>query len=825
MRKLLLPGHHSIWLLPEAAQYPVRVLFATSLSDFPMWLFRSRPRRIALAFLALVGLWGAPDCHAAALSPRSGWTFAPGAEDLIQAGSWSCVSQVTANPNSLTITAAASYVTPINTSGPRLLVQGDFSVLATLSAPASTGTFLTLVGTLQTGTAFWTGLKRLDVGTANGSISVNYWMGDSPNAVATGFPLPPGAGDPINLEVARIGSQIVVFVNGSEAGRLADPGIFGSGQVYLGFNAAPQNTLTVLALAAAVPAGGSSKVSLSSSYLQVIPRTGSALRDLAGQRGFLVGAAVNPSLLSIDAYARTLGGEFNLVVPENAMKFAETEPARDQYNFCAADQIVAFAQANGMKIRGHNLVWQQDLPAWLTNGKFSSDEAAKILQDHIVTVAGRYKGKLIAWDVVNEAIAYGPPYDPQPSYWLTTLGSGYIDQAFRWAHDADPFAKLFYNDTGGEGLGAKSDAVYNLVQGLISRGVPIDGVGLQMHTTTTGAPSVDSISANIKRLGALGLEVHITEMDVRVPVPASASDLAAQATVYKNVASACLANSNCTALLTWGVSDANSWIPGAYPGFGAALLFDQQFQPKPAWQAVAGLFAPPPGSVQISNGGIVIHGGTSPNVSPGSLVDVYGSNLATLPVSAPADAATLPVTLGGVQVAINGIPAPLVYVSPSLIILQVPYSTAVGSATTAVISNGTSSGPAPMNVQAAAPSILIYRANRAVAQNQDGSTNSSSNCAAVGTYATAYLIGSGPLDNPIPTGAVAPTLPLSSETLTTTVTLGGTAAPLIFAGMTPTSVGLMQVDFQVPSLPAGDLPLQVTIGTAQSNQPLFCVGH
>jgi endo-1,4-beta-xylanase len=540
------------------------------------------------AIMALAWLGAAPDVHAA-LSPRAGWKFAPGAEDLIQTGSWSCVSQVTANANSLTIAAGSSFVTPINTSGPRLQVEGDFSVLATLSAPSSTGTYLTLVGALHTGTAFWTGLKRLDVGASNGSLTVNYWTGDSASAVSQVFSLPSGTGDPFHLEVARIGAQIVVFVNGLEAGRVPDPGTFDSGQVYLGFNAAPQNTLTVAALAAAIPASGSSKVSLFSSYLQVAPRTGSGLRDLAGQRGFLVGAAVDPSLLSVDAYARTLGGEFNLVVPENAMKFAATEPARGQYNFCGADQVVAFAQANGMKIRGHTLVWQQSLPTWLTQGNYSSADAAKILQDHIAAVAGRYKGKLIAWDVVNEAIAYGAPYGPQPSYWLTMLGSGYVEMAFRWARDADPTAKLFYNDTGGEGLGAKSDAVYNLVAGLVSRGVPIDGVGLQMHATLAGAPSASSISTNLKRLGALGLEVHITEMDVRLPVPASANDLAVQAAVYRNVLSACLENSNCTALLTWGVSDANSWIPAAYPGFGAALLFDPQFLPKPAMAAIEGL--------------------------------------------------------------------------------------------------------------------------------------------------------------------------------------------------------------------------------------------
>ncbi len=163
--------------------------------------------------------------------------------------------------------------------------------------------------------------------------------------------------------------------------------------------------------------------------------------------------------------------------------------------------------------------------------------------------------------------------------------------AFNWAHATDPNAKLFYNDYGGEGLGAKSDAIYALVQGMISRGVPINGVGLEMHLQLAGAPSESDISANIARLGALGLEVHISEMDVRLAVNAngvaSAADLASQATLYQNVLSACQANSNCTEFLTWGITDLYSWIPSSFPGYGAGLLLDQQYNPKPAYTSVA----------------------------------------------------------------------------------------------------------------------------------------------------------------------------------------------------------------------------------------------
>jgi uncharacterized protein (TIGR03437 family) len=505
------------------------------------------------------------------------------------------------------------------------------------------------------------------------------------------------------------------------------------------------------------------------------------------------------------------------------MKFAETEPAAHSFNFCAADQIVAYAQANGMKIRGHNLVWQQDLPAWLTSGNYSAADAAAILKEHIDTVVGYYKGKLIEWDVVNEAIAYSAPYGPQPSYWLNQLGSGYIDQAFQWAHAADPNVKLYYNDTGGEGLGAKSDAVYNLVQGMVSRGIPINGVGLQMHVGLTSAPSQADISSNIARLGALGLEVHITEMDVRVATPASAADLAAAAVIYQNVLSACRANSNCTALLTWGVSDAYSWIPSSYPGFGAALLLDAQYQPKPAYTAVAGVLRSAGSTPRplIGTGGVVIHGGTAAVVSPGSLVDIYGSSLAPAPATTPG--LPLPTSLGNVQVTVNGTPAPLYYVSSGLIVFQIPYSAVPGPVLVQVKANGVAGSSASTTVQQAAPSLLTYGANRAVVQNQDYTVNGPGNCAAPGSYLTAYLIGSGPLDNPVTTGAAAPQTPLSRETLTTTATLGSVSAPASYAGLTPGSVGLVQVNFQAPNT-AGDLPFSVQIGSFTSNQALVCVG-
>ena len=225
---------------------------------------------------------------------------------------------------------------------------------------------------------------------------------------------------------------------------------------------------------------------------------------------------------------------------------------------------------------------------------------------------------------------------------------------------------------------------------------------------------------------------------------------------------------------------------------------------------------------EVATGGVVIHAGVSPAVSPGSLVDIYGTNLAPATASAAAGPA-LPIALGGVEVLVNGTAAPLIYVSPAIVIFQLPYETPPGTAQLVVLSDNTAGAPAPVAVQQSAPSILTYGGNRAVVLNQDYSVNGPANGAQPGSVAMAYLIGSGPLDNPIATGAPAPNSPLSRETLATTVTVGGSPAVVQFAGMAPGFAGLVQLNFTVPNLPPADYPLQVTIGSASSNQPLIAV--
>ena len=319
------------------------------------------------------------------------------------------------------------------------------------------------------------------------------------------------------------------------------------------------------------------------------------LRQAADRAGILIGVAVRPSLFSEAAYSGTLAREFNMVEPEDAMKWWVVRRNQGSFDFAEGDTVVRFALAHGMKVRGHCLVWDHDNPEWLTQGHFTPDQLSQLLHEHIATVVKHYAGQVFAWDVVNEAMdergrSKDSPWYNQPGIGFSGKGSAYVEQAFRWAREADPHALLFYNDAEGEGMNRKSDAIYAMVKDFKQRGVPIDGIGLQLHIGQLDFDTT-AVGANIARLTALGLQVHITELDVSLPVDsagyASMEDLRRQADVYAAVARGCLQNRGCTAIQTWGFTDKYSWIGSHSHGLrGAALPFDRNYKIKPAYQAI-----------------------------------------------------------------------------------------------------------------------------------------------------------------------------------------------------------------------------------------------
>jgi endo-1,4-beta-xylanase len=309
----------------------------------------------------------------------------------------------------------------------------------------------------------------------------------------------------------------------------------------------------------------------------------------------MTGAAAASRFLAEADYSAILGSEFSQLQPENEMKFGPIHPRPDTdpnpYDFKGGDALVAFAQNHKMVVRGHTLVWHRQVPQWVDKGGFSAPQLADILHSHIKTVMTHYASKVYAWDVVNEAFEDDGTMRHTIWYDQPGIGSGagtrYIEQALRWARENDPGAKLFYNDYDAEEMNKKSDAIYAMAKDFKTRGVPLDGVGFQAHVSLRfdDPAKLKSFAKNLERFAKLGLELHITELDVRLD-DSSPAALAAQAKLYGEITTLCVQQPACKVLQTWGFTDKHSWIPGFYKGQGWALLWDDRYEKKPAYAAV-----------------------------------------------------------------------------------------------------------------------------------------------------------------------------------------------------------------------------------------------
>jgi endo-1,4-beta-xylanase len=337
-----------------------------------------------------------------------------------------------------------------------------------------------------------------------------------------------------------------------------------------------RRTITICATGAAVVIAGATAIVASGTA-----HADSTLGQLAAAKGRYFGSAVDNPHLSDAPLVQILTTEFDQITVGNTMKWQYTEPSRGQHTYTDADAIVNLAKAHNQKVRGHTLVWHNQYPGWIDS--VPAAELLGVVKNHVTDEATHFRGKVIHWDVVNEA--FEEDGTRRQSVFQRKIGESYIAEAFKAARSADPGAKLYYNDYNIEGLGEKSDAVYNLVKSFKAQGVPIDGVGMQAHLVVGQIPS--TLQANIQRFADLGVDVAITELDIRMDLPRTAAKDQQQATDYGTVVKACLAVARCVGITTWDFSDKTSWVPSVFPGQGAALYYDENFQKKPAYYAIA----------------------------------------------------------------------------------------------------------------------------------------------------------------------------------------------------------------------------------------------
>lgn len=335
--------------------------------------------------------------------------------------------------------------------------------------------------------------------------------------------------------------------------------------------------------------------------------TGKGLKDYYHDY-FPIGVAVSAATIA-GPDTTLIIRQFNSITPENAMKMGPVHPQENRYNWKDADAIVDFAMSRGMRIRGHNLCWHEQTPSWLfvnaAGDTVSKEVLLKRLKDHIYNVVGRYKGRVYAWDVVNEAVADEDSNDStrilRNSPWYRICGEEFIEKAFEYAHAADPQAQLFYNDYNTE-RPEKRERVYSLLRRLVAAGVPISGVGIQAHWSVF-EPSMAELRATIDRFASLGLKVQVTELDIsiyhweknlRARQPGESDAYTPelqrrQAEQYRNAFAAFRDNKGAiTGVTFWNVSDRHTWLDN-YPVPGRKnypLLFDTSGQPKKAWRDV-----------------------------------------------------------------------------------------------------------------------------------------------------------------------------------------------------------------------------------------------
>ncbi|KAK5733371.1 hypothetical protein LTR17_009743 [Elasticomyces elasticus] len=330
-------------------------------------------------------------------------------------------------------------------------------------------------------------------------------------------------------------------------------------------------------------------VALAAGSTQAAPYNDFFKRQTSGLNSAIVaagklyfGTATETFTLKDAEYATQVSNtaDFGQLSPANSMKWQSVQPTQDTFTFAGGDAIADLAEANGQLLRCHTLVWYNQLPTWVSGGGFDNATLIEVMINHITATVTQWKGKCYAWDVVNEAISDNGDGSFRSNVFLDTIGEAYIPIAFAAAAAADPDAKLYYNDYSIESDSPKATAALNIVKLVQSYGAKIDGIGLQAHFIVGSTPSTEAQVANMEAFAALGVEVGITELDIRTDTPVTASAQTQQAADYASTIDACMQVDACVGITLWDWTDKYSWVPGTFAGEGSALPWDEDLQKK-----------------------------------------------------------------------------------------------------------------------------------------------------------------------------------------------------------------------------------------------------
>ncbi|MFJ5840637.1 endo-1,4-beta-xylanase [Streptomyces shenzhenensis] len=558
-----------------------------------------RVRRSVVTAVACVLLAGASMSCTGGSAPAGG----PGT-DLLDGRDWAHFAGAKPTPSGVRITRLDRRITqqdgsggqpnpPVNLRGPQLVFRGDIRIEARLRRTDGTDAYLHLYGETPVVYDEWRHERRgVRIGVAGGRLRFDRWDGDSdrPALIRT---FGQGLGDEVRLAVDVRGDRLVLEADGNVVGTVPGRDVFGHGRIWFGADAGGDGEGWTLGELRAMPLGRG-RMSVRDAPGLKVPRSTDALRDLAAdlQRPIRLGTALAAGpLLTDDAYRRTAGEEFSMLTPENDFKAQFVQPRRGVFAFEEGDTLVDFADANGMQVHAHTLVWFEALPSWMRAG-MTHEDRRRVMTEHIRAVAGHFRGKVAEWDVVNEPMSdededyTNGNRGVRPHLWFEAMGEQYMDIAFRTAREADPHAALYLNEYGVEEDGPRWDALYALLIRLKKRGVPIDGVGFQNHEyAADDRTDPEAFRRKVRALAALGLKARVSEMDVLV----GEGEEDVQARQFAGKLAVCREEPNCASFSTWGFTDgygSTADIRNYPPSPGNALPWDAAYEAKPAYWAL-----------------------------------------------------------------------------------------------------------------------------------------------------------------------------------------------------------------------------------------------